>query len=329
MCWLQPPDGCSTTSLCLTPSWPGRAPGAGRADRMLDMGFLPDIRAGAAAPPAEAADAVLQRYHAGPDRTLTREMLLTLSRSSSTVSPRRRWNHPCGPYPRPRSSSPALPSAAAAQRARCRRRWLHHRTKHRPTGLEPDYLARHGIKAERIPRRQPLTIQRTEAPGRLQEREVPGAGVPPISAGPRNRCRGSRGHGGELPTVPNGSRGLHSPGGADRAGQMTGDAFTLVSPDERELRGIERMVGKPPSAHNRSGLRYTRRSRYPFRGALAERIAPSGQKGGDRARSKAKEARRAAHGTPPPDGPPSARPASGAPEPSADGGSPALRGEND
>ena len=38
------------------------------ADRMLDMGFLPDIRRDPAAPSGAAADAVLQRDDAAADR---------------------------------------------------------------------------------------------------------------------------------------------------------------------------------------------------------------------------------------------------------------------
>jgi ATP-dependent RNA helicase RhlE len=51
------------------------------ADRMLDMGFLPDIRRVLRHLP-RAADAVLQRDDAGRDRELAREMLRIRRRST-------------------------------------------------------------------------------------------------------------------------------------------------------------------------------------------------------------------------------------------------------
>jgi len=102
---------------------------------------------------------------------------------------------------------------------------------------------------------------------------------------------------------------IHRVGRTARA-EMTGDAFTLVSPEEEgELRGIERMVGKRLPRVTVPDFDYKAKPEARFEVPLAERIAAiRAKKSEDRARSKAKEARRAGQGTRPPDRQPSARP---------------------
>jgi ATP-dependent RNA helicase RhlE len=102
---------------------------------------------------------------------------------------------------------------------------------------------------------------------------------------------------------------IHRVGRTARA-EMTGDAFTLVSPEEEaELRGIERVVGKRLPRVVVPDFDYTAKPEARFEVPLAERIAAiRAKKAEDRARSKAKEARRVAHGNRPPERSPSGRP---------------------
>src|SRR3970282_1552387 len=92
--------------------------------------------------------------------------------------------------------------------------------------------------------------------------------------------------------------------------ELTGDAFTLVSPEEEgELRGIERMVGKRLPRITVPDFDYTAKPEARFEVPLAERIAAiRAKKSEDRARSKDKEAPRTAHGPGPPERSPSAPP---------------------
>jgi ATP-dependent RNA helicase RhlE len=91
---------------------------------------------------------------------------------------------------------------------------------------------------------------------------------------------------------------IHRVGRTARA-QATGDAFTLVSPEEEgELRSIERALGKRLPRVTVPDFDYKAKSETRFEVPLAERIAAiRAQKSEDRARSQAKAARRA-HGGP-------------------------------
>jgi ATP-dependent RNA helicase RhlE len=103
---------------------------------------------------------------------------------------------------------------------------------------------------------------------------------------------------------------IHRVGRTARA-EATGDAFTLVSPEEEgELRSIERALGKRLPRVIVPDFDYKARPAARFEVPLAERIAAiRAKKAEDRARSQAKAARRATQSPPGRGGQPSGRPA--------------------
>jgi ATP-dependent RNA helicase RhlE len=100
----------------------------------------------------------------------------------------------------------------------------------------------------------------------------------------------------DVPKVPDDY--IHRVGRTARA-EATGDAFTFVAPEEEgDLRSIERAVGKRLPRVTLPDFDYAAKLNVQLEVPLAERIAAiRAKKAEDRARAKAKEARRAAHGS--------------------------------
>jgi ATP-dependent RNA helicase RhlE len=96
----------------------------------------------------------------------------------------------------------------------------------------------------------------------------------------------------DVPKIPDDY--IHRVGRTARAG-ATGEAFTFVAPEEQaELRAIERSVGKSLPRHTLAGFDYKSRPAERLEIPLAERIAEiRARKAGDRARARAKLARKA------------------------------------
>jgi ATP-dependent RNA helicase RhlE len=95
----------------------------------------------------------------------------------------------------------------------------------------------------------------------------------------------------DVPAVPDDY--IHRVGRTARA-ELTGDAFTFVSPEEeRDLSAIERAVGKRLPRVILPDFEYARRGSEKLEIPLAERIAQiRSRKAEDRARAKANAARR-------------------------------------
>jgi ATP-dependent RNA helicase RhlE len=261
------------------------------ADRMLDMGFLPDIRRVLRHLPARRQTLLFSATMPGPIVELTREML----RNPVALSIERKAAPAVGitqaVYPVAQELKPAL-FLALLQRDLMREALVFTRTKHRANRLQA-YLAKHGIAAERIHGNRSQT-QRTEALAGFKSGKYRVLVATDIAA--RGIDVEALGHvvNFDVPTAPEDY--IHRVGRTARA-EATGDAFTLVAPEEEgELRGIERAIGHRLPRVTVPDFDYHARTETRLEVPLAERIAQiRARKAEDRERAKAKAARRDAH----------------------------------
>lgn len=261
------------------------------ADRMLDMGFLPDIRRILRHIPARRQTFFFSATIPAPIAALAREML----RAPATINLERTAAPAVGitqaVYPVAQELKSAL-FVALLQRGDMREALVFTRTKHRADRLTK-YLIRHGVKAERIHgnRSQP---QRTEAlagfkSGKyrvLVATDIAARGIDVVALGHVVNF--------DVPRAPDDY--IHRVGRTARA-ELTGDAFTLVSPEEEgDLRSIERAVGRRLPRVTVPDFDYKARAEATLEVPLAERIAAiRAKKAEDRLRARAKADRRAIH----------------------------------
>jgi len=262
------------------------------ADRMLDMGFLPDIRRILRHIPSRRQTLFFSATMPAPIAELTREML----HSPATINLQRQSAPAVGitqaVYPVPQELKSAL-LVTLLERGEMREALVFTRTKHRADRLAK-HLVRHGVKAERIHgnRSQP---QRTEAlagfkSGKyrvLVATDIAARGIDVVALGHVVNF--------DVPKVPDDY--IHRVGRTARA-ELTGDAFTFVAPEEEgELQRIERAVGRRLPRVVVPDFDYKARPEAKFEVPLAERIAAiRARKAEDRGRARANAERRGAHG---------------------------------
>src|SRR5947209_8205344 len=208
------------------------------ADRMLDMGFLPDIRRILRHIPSRRQTLFFSATMPGPIAELSREML----RDPATINLERRSAPATGithaVYPVPQHLKPVL-LATLLQQGEMHDALVFTRTKHRADRLAK-YLAQHHLKVERIHGNR-SQAQRTEALAGFKSGKYRVLVATDIAA--RGIDVTALGHvvNFDVPAVPDDY--IHRVGRTARA-ELTGSAFTLVSPEEEgNLRGIERAVG--------------------------------------------------------------------------------------
>ena len=274
------------------------------ADRMLDMGFLPDIRRVLRHLPQKRQTLFFSATMPPPIVTLTREMLRNPEAIQLDRKPAPAVGITQAVYPVPQELKSAL-LVRLLQRGEMQEALVFTRTKHRANRLA-EYLARHSIKAERIHGNRSQS-QRTEALAGFKSGKYRVLVATDIAA--RGIDVEALGHvvNFDVPTAPEDY--IHRVGRTARA-EAIGDAFTLVSPEEEgELRNIERAVGRRLPRVVVPDFDYRAKPEARFEVPLAERIAAiRSKKAEDRARSQAKAARRAAQGTRPAGNQPSGRP---------------------
>jgi ATP-dependent RNA helicase RhlE len=253
------------------------------ADRMLDMGFLPDIRRILRALPAGPRQSLLFSATLPPAITaLARELLhdpamINVERPSA---PAVGISHTAYPVP----SELKLPLLLELlRRPDVRSALVFTRTKHRANRLA-DGLARRGVPAERIHGNR-SQAQRTKALDAFR------AGTARILVATDIAARGidvtgiSHVVNFDVPNLPEDY--IHRSGRTARA-EAIGDAITFVSPEEEgDFRAVERAVGRRIERITVPGFDYTARATERLEVPLAQRIAEiRARKADERARAR-------------------------------------------
>jgi ATP-dependent RNA helicase RhlE len=259
------------------------------ADRMLDMGFLPDVRRILARVPSRRQTLLFSATLPKPIVALSREVLSDPARLDV--------ERPAAPatgvaqqvLPVPQELKPLL-LLELLRRGELETALVFTRTKHRANRLAA-YLEKAGIACDRIhgnrSQKQRETALAAFKKGRLQvlvATDIAARGIDVES----------------LPHVVNfdvpgqADDYIHRVGRTARAG-AAGDALTFASPAESsELAAIERAVGRRIERRTLQGFDYKAQTGGRFEVPVGERIAAIRQKKAeDRARSRAKAERQA------------------------------------
>jgi len=258
---------------------------------MLDMGFLPDIRRVLRHLPSRRQTLFFSATMPAPIEALTRDMLHAPATINQGRQPAPAVGITQAVYPVARELKPAL-LVALLQRKAIQDALVFTRTKHRADRLAK-YLVRNAIRAERIHgnRSQP---QRTEALAGFKSGKYRVLVATDIAA--RGIDIEALGHVVNFDTPPEPEAYVHRVGRTARA-ELTGDAFTFVSPDEEgDLRAIERAIGKRLPRVILPDFDYSARPEVRLEVPHAERIAAiRARKAEERARARVNAERRASH----------------------------------
>jgi len=263
------------------------------ADRMLDMGFLPDVRRILNALPKQRQTMLFSATMPQPIVQLAGEMLkdpaaLNIERKSSPAEGIRHAVYPVA------EELKKFLLLQLLQRPEAKSVLAFTRTKHRANRLA-DFLAHNGVPCERIHGNR-SQMQRTEAmkgfkSGRYRvmvATDIAARGIDVEALGLVVNF--------DVPKVPDDY--IHRSGRTARA-ELTGDAFTLVSPaEEGDLRAIERHIGKSFPRHKLEGFDYNHKPAERLEIPIHERIAAiRSRRSDERARSRAKSEYKAGRGT--------------------------------
>jgi ATP-dependent RNA helicase RhlE len=258
------------------------------ADRMLDMGFLPDVRRILEQLPPRRQNLLFSATLPPPIVALAREMLanpvaINIERKSAPAT-----GITQAIYPAREELKPAL-LLELLRRGEIKNVLVFTRTKHRCNRLA-DYLARHAVSCDRIHGNR-SQAQRTDALARFK------AGTLQVLVATDIAARGidvealSHVINFDVPNVPEDY--IHRVGRTARA-EATGDAFTFVAPEEQgELLAIERALGRRLPQRTLADFDYDTVPSERFEIPLGERIAAiRARKSEERARARAKAERK-------------------------------------
>ena len=259
------------------------------ADRMLDMGFLPDIRRVLKHLPRAEQTLFFSATLPPPIVTLSREML----RNPASLNVERKSEPAKGVtqavYPVREELKPYL-LVELLRRGEIKNVLVFTRTKHRANRLA-EFLERHGVACDRIHGNR-SQAQRTDALARFKSGTLQVLVATDIAARGIDVEALSHVINFDVPNVPEDY--IHRVGRTARA-EMVGDAFTFVSDQEiGELHAIERAVGQRLNRLTLAGFDYQSKPAERFEIPIAERIAAiRARKAEERARAKAKAERKA------------------------------------
>jgi ATP-dependent RNA helicase RhlE len=273
------------------------------ADRMLDMGFLPDIRKVLKHLPAKRQTMLFSATMPAPILELARE----LQRNPAMINLERKAAPAVGItqalYPVPEALKSTL-FLELIRRGDLKDVIVFTRTKHRANRLA-EVLERGGVSVARIHGNR-SQAQRTLALDGFKRGQFQVLVATDIVARGIDIEELSHVVNFDVPNVPDDY--IHRVGRTARA-DATGDAYTFVSPDEEpDLRAIERAVGRSLPRITVSGFDYAQKPTERFEVPIGERIAAiRARRAEERKRAKEKEERRAGRGGSQPNAKPAPR----------------------
>ncbi len=238
------------------------------ADRMLDMGFLPDIRRILRHLPARRQTLFFAATLPAPIASLAQEML----KNPVTIRLERKSAPAVGitqaAYPVPAELKSAL-LVELLRRGEIRSVIAFTRTKHRANRLA-DYLTRNGVANGRIHGNR-SQAQRTQALGAFKDGRFPVLVATDVAARGIDVDALSHVINFDVPASPDDY--VHRVGRTARA-EATGDAFLFVSPEEEgDLRGIERAISRRLPRVILPGFDYAKKPAEKLEVPLARRLA--------------------------------------------------------
>jgi ATP-dependent RNA helicase RhlE len=254
------------------------------ADRMLDMGFLPDIHRILRHLPPRRQTLFFSATMPPPIAALANAML----KNPATINLQRQAAPAVGitqaVYPVEQELKPAL-FVHLLERDLVREALVFTRTKHRANRLA-DHLLRHRINAARIHGNR-SQAQRTEALAGFKSGKYRVLVATDIAARGIDVEALSHVVNFDVPAVPEDY--IHRVGRTGRA-ELTGDAFTFVAPSEEgDLRAIERAIKRTLPRVTLPDFDYRATPQAKLEIPLAERIAAiRARKAEERSRSRAK-----------------------------------------
>jgi ATP-dependent RNA helicase RhlE len=259
------------------------------ADRMLDMGFLPDVRRVLQHLPRPEQTLFFSATLPQPIVELAGEMLreparLNVERKSAPAT-----GITQAVYPVQENLKPYL-LVELLRRGDIKNVLVFTRTKHRANRLA-DFLEKHGVPCDRIHGNR-SQVQRTDALSRFKSGDLQVLVATDIAARGIDVEALSHVINFDVPNIPEDY--IHRVGRTARA-EMVGDAFTFVSEEETaELQAIEREVGSRLPRRTVEGFDYEAQPADRFEVPLQERIAAiRARRAEERARARAKAEKKA------------------------------------